>query len=465
MNVNTNNAIEISKFFNDSSSRTSQLVSGLQKHSARPNDKRTINKKFSMRFMAKLLGITSTRVKQLITKEEIVCSAYKKNKSHLKFTQDEVLTNLGLRGVLPKKTNGKPITISMSQFKGGTGKTTAATNLAAFLSLCGYRVTFIDLDPQRSATEQLWPENPEYLPHLSLGDTVYQVLSPTIKKEDRKTLSDISLQTAWTNLKLVPACLMQDKLNTEMTIVANQISSNQKVVEDLQDIIGNMSEISSKDALLIVGNVKEEMDKKTRESGYRHWEALDNEIKKLEDVDIVIVDCQPSINPMTLNAVYAADLLCMPVTASMLDVSSYDQFLNSMANQFKGIGEISGSKYIIPRILISNYDGLVLDNADGDLYDQLNNSTASTKSVANKDTLIRTFMQSNLGEYLINQPILRSDATKESTNHFKTVFELDLDELDSEGKRKHTVAPTTLKRSTDSFENFGLEIRELIESI
>lgn len=138
-----------------------------------------------------------------------------------------------------------------------------------------------------------------------------------------------------------------------------------------------------------------------------------------------------------------------------------------MKEQFKGLIQSYESDKIpriTPRLLISNYDGMLLEEKfpNDSPVNILESMTSEKKGIATKDPLVRTFMQLFLDEYLVEKPIVRSDAVKEAANAFKTVFEIDLASIDESSKKKHTVTMKTLNRSLESFERLGEEIREIL---
>ncbi len=82
--------------------------------------------------------------------------------------------------------------VSISNQKGGSGKSTTAVNLSAYLALAGKRVLLIDLDPQGSLTTHFGIDK------KSLERTMYEVLS------DQAGLSEVIVSTETQGLDIAP---------------------------------------------------------------------------------------------------------------------------------------------------------------------------------------------------------------------------------------------------------------------
>ncbi len=144
--------------------------------------------------------------------------------------------------------------IALANQKGGVGKTTSAVNLAAALSALQHKVLLIDLDPQGNATMG------SGLSKNQLKATVNEVLQTEINIQDAilfKTPSGYALLAANADLTAAEVALLL-KPNQE-TILKNAINS-----------------------------VRPEFD----------W---------------VVIDCPPSLNMLTLNALVAADSVIIPM--------------------------------------------------------------------------------------------------------------------------------------------------------
>jgi chromosome partitioning protein len=150
------------------------------------------------------------------------------------------------------------ITIAISNHKGGVGKTTTAINLAAGLAKKGLSVLLIDLDPQGHATLGVGYEIGEEREAIPTIATVFS--------EKRVALSDVLVPTAEPTLQLAPA--------------------------DIR--------LSKAAKLLHVRPLKELILRRALES--------------LRDFDFVIIDCQPSLEVLTQNALVAADKILIPTT-------------------------------------------------------------------------------------------------------------------------------------------------------
>jgi chromosome partitioning protein len=155
--------------------------------------------------------------------------------------------------------------------KGGVGKTTTAVNLAACVAEAGYDSLLVDIDPQCNATLG-----------LGLGKdspaTVYDVLSGACR------LEEIVLPTAVEHLWMAPAGPDLAGANVE-----------------LPRIIG--SETRLKDAL----------------EGVRDRYAF------------TLLDCPPSLGPLTVNALVAADRVIVPVQAEYFALEGLAGLLDTLA--------------------------------------------------------------------------------------------------------------------------------------
>ena len=150
----------------------------------------------------------------------------------------------------------KPATIiALCNQKGGVGKTTTTINLGAALVELGRRVLLVDFDPQGSMTVGLGVNAHE------LEQSIYHVLM------DREiTIKDLIMPTAVEGLDLVPSNI--DLSAAEMRLVT-EVGREQVLARVLKPI-------------------------------------------RL-DYDVILIDCQPSLGLLTVNALTAADGVLVPL--------------------------------------------------------------------------------------------------------------------------------------------------------
>ena len=155
----------------------------------------------------------------------------------------------------PLASHGPARVIAMCNQKGGVGKTTSTINLAAALAEYGRRVLIVDFDPQGAASVGLGAN-----PH-ELDRTVYDLLV-----DRHATITEMIQPTEIENLDLLPA-------NIDLSAAEVQL----------------VSEVA-------------------RES------ILSRVLRPvLDDYDVVLIDCQPSLGLLTVNALTAAHGVLIPL--------------------------------------------------------------------------------------------------------------------------------------------------------
>ena len=184
--------------------------------------------------------------------------------------------------------------ISITNQKGGVGKTTSAINIAYFIAKTGRRVLLLDFDPQGNATSGLGVDKNQ------LENTMADVISGDI------TLKDILMETGYKGLKLAPATPVL--ANTEVELA----------------------------------NTK------------GRFTRLKNAIKKKEkDFDYVIIDSPPSLSLLTVNGFIASDYLILPVQAEFYAMEGLGQLLESMKLVKKGMNPDLNLLGVLPTMVDS----------------------------------------------------------------------------------------------------------------
>ncbi len=213
---------------------------------------------------------------------------------------------------LPHRRTGEHLQVlAISNFKGGSAKTTTSVHLAQYLALHGYRVLAIDLDPQASLSA-LFGAQPEV--DVGPNETIFAALR---YDEDRRPVADIIRKTYFEGIDLIPG--------------------NLEVMEYEHDTPRVLAQRSD-------------------QPGGIFFERLKVALSEVADrYDVVILDTPPSLGFLTLSAIYAATGMIVTVHPAMLDVASMSQFLLMMGDLIQVLNENGAEleqdffKYLVTR--------------------------------------------------------------------------------------------------------------------
>ncbi len=275
-------------------------------------------RRFSSGEAAKLIGVTDSYLRHLSSLGDPL-EPEKTAGGRRAYTLEQIH---GLRHYLAKaKASYLPTrvgadhlqVIAVTNFKGGSGKTTTSTHLAQFFALRGYRVLAVDLDPQASMSALFG-----YQPEFDVGEN--QTLYGAIRYDSaRLPLCDIIRPTYFAGLDLVPGNLELHEFEHDTP----------KILAETGCEPDNLffSRVSS--ALLSV------------EKNY----------------DLVVIDCPPQLGFLTLSALCAATSVLVTVHPQMLDVASMNQFLTMTADLLSVVREAGGNlQYDWIRYLFTRYE-------------------------------------------------------------------------------------------------------------
>src|SRR3954453_17392093 len=172
---------------------------------------------------------------------------------------------------------GHPRIIALANQKGGVGKTTTAINLGTALAAIGERVLIVDLDPQGNASTGLG------IDRRSRNVSTYDVLI------GEASLRDAVVPTAVPRLHLAPSTMDLSGLELEL-------GSTKDRAFRLRDAIA----------------------------------ALNSNAAVESDFTYVLIDCPPSLNLLTVNAMAASDAILVPLQCEFFALEGLSQLLQTV---------------------------------------------------------------------------------------------------------------------------------------
>lgn len=233
-----------------------------------------------------------------------------------------------------------PRIVAVANQKGGVGKTTTAINLAAGLAEAGCRVLVVDLDPQGNASTGLGVEDRDW--------TTYDLVL------DEAPLEAVVQETEIENLLIVPATV--DLSSADIELISNEKRS------------------------------------------YLLHDALRQPAIDSFSLDFVLIDCPPSLNLLTVNAMVAAHSVLVPLQSEFFALEGLSQLMLT-------IREVRQTANPDLRI-----EGVVLT-----MYDNRNNLSRQVEKDA----------RDNLGEMVFKTKIPRNVRVSEAPSFALPVLQYD----------------------------------------
>lgn len=247
-----------------------------------------------------------------------------------------------------------PKIVAVANQKGGVGKTTTTINLGAALAEAGCRVLIVDLDPQGNASTGLGIE-PE-----DRTKTTYELLLEEID------LEEVIRPTGENNLSIIPATV--DLSSADIELISNE-----------------------------------------KRSFLLHDALRQPAIDRFE-FDYILIDCPPSLNLLTVNAMVAAHSILVPLQSEFFALEGLSQLMLT-------IREVRQSANPGLRI-----EGIVLT-----MYDMRNNLSAQVEEDAREnlgDLVFKTLIPRNVRvseapSYAV--PVLRYDSTSKGAQAYRAL--------------------------------------------
>ena len=370
------------------STRAEEMMAGLRGSLLAPDSKKTSPPISSTR-LAALCGVDKAHLAYRVTRNDLPKGLVTATGGRREFTLAEAqLWTREYRAELMRPPSKRAITMASSNFKGGSNKTTTAMVLAQGLALRGHKVLAIDCDPQGSLSTLFG-----LLPGADIEENM--TILPLCSGQEQDLRYAVR-STYWSGLDLIAAAPLL--FDAEFYLPSQQL----------------------------------------KDPTARFWDVLNVGLEPLrEHYDVIVIDTPPSLSYVTINALFAADGLIVPIPPSALDYASLSQFWSLFTDLGVSLSRRGGQQkdFDFVHVLLSNVE---TDRTSRD-------KPVSDSVVAS----VRRWVQTVYGEYLLPVEIPKTAATTSKAADFGTVYDV----------QRNEISPRTYKRALDAYDR----LVELVE--
>tara|TARA_R110002110_G_scaffold209215_1_gene421593 strand:+ start:1518 stop:2684 length:1167 start_codon:yes stop_codon:yes gene_type:complete len=263
-----------------------------------------LKKRFTITQAAKMVGVSREAIRQAEKAGRINPPRETINNRKV-YKLEEINILRDTFGTRPnRKSTDDPFVLLFMNFKGGVRKTTVSIHQAQYLALKGYKVLLIDADSQASATT-MFGITPDM--DIDESETMHDFLCG-----EKDSLEDCIRKTYWDGIDLIPANL---------------------TLFDVEYVITKQA--FSDEGTTFYKRLRKGID------GIKH------------NYDFIIIDAPPSLGIISMNLIYAADGIVVPLPPVIQDFCSTRMFFDLTQSIILKMQE---REFKFVKLLISKYD-------------------------------------------------------------------------------------------------------------
>ena len=356
------------------------IFSGEVTETIKPVNKKKL-RRFKMKEACKMIGRSDSFLRKLEQTDPVFKPKKTNGIRHYTLEMiNKIRDKAGTRYIRPK--GSEPIIFAISHFKGGVGKSTTANLAACKFALSGLKVLCIGMDGQ--GTDALYYG---FIPDLDISPN--ETIRPALIEKPEK-IKNVIKKTYFNGIDIIPG-------NLTLTEVEIRLNNYQEQMQQVKKL------------------------------GFPD-DRLSNALKYIKnEYDVVLLDCGPNLNILTLNAVNACNALLVPVPPALPDLASFCTYCKTLKEHLQASEKIKSLEFF--KILVTKHP--------------------KNKSSEN----ILKIMVQEFGAYVMQKHIVYSAAIEKAASNFCSLYELPIS------------SEKTYQRGIESIEGVFEEILEAFKQI